>query len=498
MSTPTAAVSRPRCLAALLAGATLPLAFAPFGWQPVAVLSLAILWWLWEEQAPRAAGWIGFAWGAGAFLTGTYWLYISIHVFGEAPLAVAIFLMLGLVAIMALYPALTGYLCARAGASGVLRWLMLLPGSWVLTEWLRGWVASGFPWLSLGYSQTDGWLGGFAPLGGVYGISLAIALLAGALLALLRGRTGDRVAAVVLTAGILATGFAADQRTWTESTGRTLEVALIQGAVPQDRKWLPSQREPTKDLYRGLTAESPSAELVIWPEAAIPAVAHEELDYLAAVEADVRVRGADLMLGMLERDPESGRYYNSLIALGAEPGVYRKRHLVPFGEYFPVPDFVRDWMRLMSLPYVDIASGPAHPPPLVVAGEPVALSICYEDAFGAEQRTFLPEATLMVNVSNDAWFGNSIAPHQHLQIARLRSMEAGRYLLRATNTGISAVIRPDGSLAGTSPQFETDVLEAAVQPHVGATPWIQWGNAPAVLLAALLALAGLLAGRGRD
>ena len=204
------------------------------------------------------------------------------------------------------------------------------------------------------------------------------------------------------------------------------------------------------------------------------------------------------MLGMLERDPESGRYYNSLIALGAEPGVYRKRHLVPFGEYFPVPDFVRDWMRLMSLPYVDIASGPAHPPPLVVAGEPVALSICYEDAFGAEQRTFLPEATLMVNVSNDAWFGNSIAPHQHLQIARLRSMEAGRYLLRATNTGISAVIRPDGSLAGTSPQFETDVLEAAVQPHVGATPWIQWGNAPAVLLAALLALAGLLAGRRRD
>ena len=476
----------------------LPLAVAPCGWHPVAVLGRAILWWRGGEQAPRAAGGSGFAWGAGAFLTGTYWLYISIHVFGEAPLAVAIFLMLGLVAIMALYPALTGYLCARAGASGVLRWLMLLPGSWVLTEWLRGWVASGFPWLSLGYSQTDGWLGGFAPLGGVYGISLAIALLAGALLALLRGRTGDRVAAVVLTAGILATGFAADQRTWTESTGRTLEVALIQGAVPQDRKWLPSQREPTKDLYRGLTAESPSAELVIWPEAAIPAVAHEELDYLAAVEADVRVRGADLMLGMLERDPESGRYYNSLIALGAEPGVYRKRHLVPFGEYFPVPDFVRDWMRLMSLPYVDIASGPAHPPPLVVAGEPVALSICYEDAFGAEQRTFLPEATLMVNVSNDAWFGNSIAPHQHLQIARLRSMEAGRYLLRATNTGISAVIRPDGSLAGTSPQFETDVLEAAVQPHVGATPWIQWGNAPAVLLAALLALAGLLAGRRRD
>jgi apolipoprotein N-acyltransferase len=491
MPAATAALSRPRLLAALLTGGALPLAFAPFGWHPVAVLSLAALWWLWEDESPRAAKWIGFAWGVGAFLAGTYWLYISIHVFGEAPLAVAVFLMLGLVAIMALYPALVGYVSARVASRGLVRWLLLLPGTWVVAEWLRGWVASGFPWLSLGYSQTDAWLGGYAALGGVYGIGLAIALLAGAALTLLRGRPGERLVALLVAAAVLVGGYAAGARSWTEPTDRTLSVALVQGAVSQDLKWLPQQREPTKALYRQLTADSESATLVIWPEAAIPATAHEELPYLAAVEADVRVRGADLMLGMLERDPESGNYYNSLIALGDQPGVYRKRHLVPFGEYFPVPDFVRDWMRLMSLPYVDISSGPPAPPPLVVAGEPVAPSICYEDAFGAEQRPFLPEATLMVNVSNDAWFGDSIAPHQHLQIARLRAMEAGRYLLRATNTGISAVIRPDGSLAGTSPQFETDVLAADVRPHQGATPWVRWGNAPPVAISGLLALLGL-------
>ncbi len=490
MSAPTAAASRPRVFAALIAGAALPLAFAPFGWHPVAVLSPAALWWLWEGLDPRSSARIGFAWGAGAFLSGTYWLYISIHVFGEAPLAVAIFLMLGLVAIMALYPALVGYLCGRVGGGGAARWVLLLPGAWTVAEWLRGWFASGFPWLSLGYSQTDAWAGGYAPVAGVYGVGLAVALLAGAALTLLRGRRVERVVALVVAGVVLAGGKLLGERGWTEPTGRTVDVALVQGAVPQDRKWLPEQREPTKALYRRLSVASAGADLVVWPEAAIPAVAHEELDYLAAVEADLRGRGTDLMLGMLEQDPSTGGYFNSLIVLGDAPGVYRKRHLVPFGEYFPVPDFVRDWMRLMSLPYVDISSGPARPAPLVAAGEPLALSICYEDAFGAEQRSFLPAATLMVNVSNDAWFGDSIAPHQHLQIARMRAMEARRYLLRATNTGISAVIRPDGRLAAASPQFETDVLEAAVEPREGATPWARRGNAPAVVLAVLLAVVG--------
>jgi len=221
-----------------------------------------------------------------------------------------------------------------------------------------------------------------------------------------------------------------------------------------------------------------------------------ERDYLEQMRTAAGEGGAAIMLGMLEYEPDSGSYYNSLLVLGEPPSIYRKRHLVPFGEYFPVPEFVREWMRLMSLPYVDIAKGSSKPAPLEVAGLHAAASICYEDAFGADQRVFLPEANLLVNVSNDAWFGNSIAPHQHLQIARMRAIEAGRFMLRATNTGVSAVIGPDGRLLGVSPQFETDVLTASIRPYTGATPYVVIGNSW-LLLVALAALAVSFAARGR-
>jgi apolipoprotein N-acyltransferase len=238
-----------------------------------------------------------------------------------------------------------------------------------------------------------------------------------------------------------------------------------------------------------LTREHLDRDLLIWPEAAIPAIVSEEIRYLEMLSAEARQAGATVILGMLEQDPVDGRYFNSLLTLGERPAVYRKRHLVPFGEYFPVPDFVREWMRLLSLPYADITPGPRRQPPLLAAGELAAPSICYEDAFGAEQLAFLPEAGLLLNVSNDAWFGNSIAPHQHLQIARMRSLETGRYMLRATNTGVSAVIAPDGTIIERSPQFETHVLTAEIWPVTGATPYIRIGNAGVVVLAILM-LAG--------
>jgi len=463
-------------MAATAAGACLPLAFAPFGVSSLAVISPAVLWLLWDRVPARQAAWLGFCWGAGAFLAGTYWLYISIHIFGQAPAPLAIVLMLALVAIMAGYTALLGFLHARAMVRGGWSWFVLLPSGWVLMEWLRGWLFSGFPWLSLGYAFSDGWLAAYGPVLGVYGISLAAALLAGAGVALIGGGVRERILALTLGAVILGGGVVLAQKNWVAPGEGELRVALIQGAVAQDRKWLPEEREPTKDLYRRLTREVLDRDLIIWPEAAIPAIVHEELDYLEAMRLEATGKGAAIMLGMLERDSESGRYYNALLVLDDPPGIYRKRHLVPFGEYFPVPEFVRHWMRLMSLPYVDIAAGDATPEPLSVAGLQAAASICYEDAFGAEQRVFLPEADVLINVSNDAWFGDSIAPHQHLQMARMRAIEAGRYLLRATNTGISAVIAPDGRIIDTSPQFETDVLTASIRPYTGSTPFVIIGN----------------------
>lgn len=478
-----------RMSAALVAGACLPAGFAPLGLAPVAVFSVAVLFFLWQGVSPRVAAWAGFLWGFGAFLAGTWWLYISIHIFGEAPIVLAIGLMLGLVTIMGLYLALTGWITTRLPVTGLARHLLLLPGAWVLVEWLRGWLFSGFPWLSLGYAQTDTLLGRLAPVAGVYGVSLASAVLAGVLVQLLVGRGRGRLAAALAGAGVLVLAWAAGLPAWSRPAGEPLSVALVQGAVSQDIKWLSRSLEPTKALYRELTRARLGRDIVVWPEAAIPSVAHREADYLEAVAAEARAAGTDLVLGMLEREFDPDRYYNAVLSFGETPGSYRKRHLVPFGEYFPVPDFVREWMRLMSLPYTDISPGEYVQPPLTVAGYPAAISVCYEDAFGAEQRVFLPRAAFLVNVSNDAWFGDSLAPHQHLQIARMRSMEAARWQLRATNTGVSAIIRPDGAVAARSPQFRTHVLEGRILPLTGATPYALAGNTPVVLASLLMAMA---------
>jgi apolipoprotein N-acyltransferase len=290
-------------------------------------------------------------------------------------------------------------------------------------------------------------------------------------------------------------GWWSNQRNWTDESDRDISVALIQGAVPQEEKWLPEQMEPTKALYLSETRKNWDADLVVWPEAAIPAMIHEEEEFLQALEQEARANGAEVILGMLERDAINGRYYNSVLSLGAAGGIYRKRHLVPFGEYFPVPDFVRQWMRLNSLPYVDISAGASDPVPLTIAGETIGMTICYEDSYGAEQLVFLPQAGFLVNVSNDAWFGDSIAPHQHLQIARMRALETGRYLLRATNTGISAIIGPDGKIRARSPQFETDVLAGRIRAHRGATPYAKIGNSVIVILSALMLIAGVAVSR---
>ena len=482
---------RGRWLAAI-AGAALPLGFAPFGWFGLAPVLLACLFLSWRGQDRREAARRGFIFGAAAFGAGTYWLYISIHVFGGSPLWLAVFLMLGLVMAMAVYIALAGALSALAGqlppwATAVLLW----PAIWTLFEWLRGWFLSGFPWLSLGYGQIDGPLAAWAPLLGVYGLSWLTALLAGALACLVVGGSRDRLAALGLAAAI-ALGTALIQgQVYTQPAGEPLRVALVQGSIAQDRKWLPEQRRPTMALYRDLTFGIDDVDLVVWPEVAIPAMAHQVDAYLDDLDEAARERDLALLLGILIYDFDAEEFHNSLLSLGRAQGIYDKRHLVPFGEFFPVPGFIREWMRLMSLPYRDTTPGERNQSPLVAAGVPFSPSICYEDAFGAEQRDFLPAALALVNVSNDAWFGDSIAPHQHLQIARMRALETGRYLLRATNTGITAIIDPAGRVVAGSPQFEAHVLRGQIQPRSGATPFIRYGNWPVVLACLLLAGGGL-------
>lgn len=484
-------------LLSVAAGAALPLAFAPFEWYWLAPLAYAVLFQLWDGQSPRRSLLLGFAFGCGAFGTGTYWTFIAVREFGQAPLAIAVFLTVGLVAVLAAFVAAAGFVAARwLQNRGAVAWLVTFPAAWVIAEWCRGWAFSGFGWLSAGYSQTDSWLMGYAPLGGVHAMGLAVMLSAGALLALVRGDRWTRATALAVLVAVWGVGALVRDRAFTRPSGEEISVALVQGAIEQDFKWRPEELPGMMELYLKLTRQSADADLVVWPEAAIPTLDEYVAPYLEAVRRETTARGGTVLLGILRRDaPGSERYQNVLRALTPTPQVYIKRHLVPFGEYFPVPGFVREWMRLMNLPYSDLVPGTKDQPTIEASGQRIAVTICYEDVFGAEQLAFLPAATLLVNVSNDAWFGDSIAPHQHLQIARVRAAEAGRYMLRATNTGVTAIIDPRGDVRATLPQFEAAVLEGRAQGYVGATPYVRVGNLP-VLIAAfgmLLAASGAMA-----
>ena len=480
---------------ALGAGLAMPLAFAPHALGPVAPLAVAALYLSWLDASPARALWRGWLFGAGAFGAGVSWIVHSFLIV-QVALPVALLLTGGLIALLAFYPALAGYLVRRFVAASPARVLLAAsPAAWLLMEWTRGWLLTGFPWLELGYSQVEGPLGGWFAVLGVHGVSFAVALTGGTLAFLAASVERWRWMALALPLALWGAGSGLGLVGWTEPRGAPLRVALVQGNIAQEEKWRPEMREPTLARYIALSRRHAGARLVVWPETALPAIYQSMEPFARALDAEFAAAGASLLLGVPWRDEERDRVFNSLVLLGSERGLYHKRHLVPFGEYLPFRPFLLPITRALGVPSPDFSRGPPTPLPSV-AGHPVALSICYEIAFAAEVAASLLEAAFLVTVSNDAWFGASIGPHQHLEIARARAMETGRYLARATNTGISALVSPTGEVLARSPQFEVDVIEADMVPMSGATPYVRAGNAPAVG-AALALLLFALAGPGR-
>jgi apolipoprotein N-acyltransferase len=490
-------VKLPRARRAALAAASGAVAVAAFGdlsLAPLPVLALGVLAWLWAHApSPRAAALDGFAFGAGLFLAGVSWVYVSLHDFGMMPAPLASFATLAFAAYLALFPAAVGWLQARLGGTAAVRLLLVMPALWTLAEWLRGWLFTGFPWLAFGYAQVGGPLEGVLPLLGVYGASFAGAVAAGALAwAATRAPRALPVGAGLI-AGLIALGLAGGRLTWTEPAGAPLTVALLQGNVPQALKFVPGRFEATLRTYLAL-AEKSDARLIVLPETAIPRFLHQvDPAYLERLEAAARRNGGDLIAGVPLRD--AAGYYNAVVTLGTSPSQrYAKSHLVPFGEFVP-PGF--GWIdSVLQIPLSGFARGDPAARPLAIAGERVAPNICYEDAFGEEIIRQLPEATLLVNVSNVAWFGDSLAPAQHLRIARARSLETGRWMLRATNTGVTAIIDHRGTVTSRLPAFTEGALQGTAQGRTGATPYVRWGNAPILALCAA-ALAVALARRAR-
>jgi apolipoprotein N-acyltransferase len=490
--------SRPLLLlAAALAGGASVAAFGDWNLFPLPVLALGVLFFAWTRAAaPAAAAALGFAFGAGLFLVGVSWVYVSLHDFGMMPAPLAAIATLLFCLYLALFPAAVGYLQARWPVPLPARLMLVIPALWMLAEWARSWLFTGFPWLVFGYSQVDGPLAGFAPLLGVLGVSFLAAAAAGAL-AILASAVSARTRA--LSAGVLvalvAAGWALRGIEWTAPVGDPLAVSLVQGNIPQELKFVEGRFESTLETY-GRLVEHSKGRLVVLPETALPRFLHEvPPEYVERLKRTLAARGGDVLVGVPILDPDR-RYYNAVVSLGSAPlQAYAKSHLVPFGEFVP-PGF--GWIvAVLRIPLSDFARGPETQRPLAVAGQRAALNVCYEDAFGPEIIRQLPEATLLVNVSNVAWFGDSAAPAQHLRIARMRSLEAGRYMLRATNTGVTAVVDPRGTVAARLPSFTEGVLEARVQGREGATPYVRAGNLPVLAVTALSAVAALVVVRRR-
>lgn len=463
--------------------------FAPWNIFPLPILSLALLFYLWSRaDTPRAAAGIGFAFALGMLGTGVGWIYVALHDYGYMPILLALIATLLFTSLLALFPALLGYVQAKIPLTGWAKTGLLLPALWVIAELMRGYLFTGFPWLALGYSQVPySPLAGFAPILGVYGVSLMVALSAGLLVLLAqqyRNRQGKLALAALL---VLWLGSAALHTiAWTTATGEPIKVSLLQGNIAQDEKFDEGQLVSTLEIYRRL-AQSSDAQLIVFPETAIPLLRSNMPESYADILRDhARQHGGDVLIGAFEKQQDA--YYNSMFSLGTSASQsYHKSHLVPFGEFIPLRA-VFGWLinDLLNIPMSDLSSGGEHQPPMQLAGQRIAMNICYEDVFGEEIIGALPQATLLVNASNDAWYGDSHAAIQHNQISQMRALETGRMMLRATNTGVTSVIGSDGYIRQMLPQHQEAVLTAQVQGYTGSTPYVRWGNAAIVALLILM------------
>ncbi|HEY8608810.1 MAG TPA: apolipoprotein N-acyltransferase [Noviherbaspirillum sp.] len=496
-----AALTRVAPLLGLAAGALNVFAFAPFGWWPLQIATLALVFLLvLGSSGWRSAALIGAAYGFGWLAAGVHWLYISMHFHGGLPAWMAV-LAVGLLALLmggsfaALGLGAARALAGRLGATRSVAALLILPACWTLAEWSRGWFLTGFPWLGSGYAHSDGPLAGYAPLVGVYGLALLSALVAGSIALLPRQRMPALAALLLLGGGVALKGVA-----WTEPHGAPVSVRLLQGNVPQEMKFAPEQIQAGLALYFEMVTAQP-ADLIATPETAIPLLTTQlPPDYLPMLQDALRRTGSHLALGIPVSDGP-GQYANSVLGFGPQGGVpyrYDKHHLVPFGEF--IPPGARWFVEMMRIPLGDFRRGAALQPPFQVRDQWILPNVCYEDLFGEEIAAQLaaggmPQATILLNVSNIAWFGDSIAVPQHLQISRMRALETGRPMLRATNTGATAVVGADGRVQAQLAPFTRGTLAATVQGYGGLTPYTRIGNAAAVAAAlALLALAWI-AGR---
>ena len=472
-------------LIALGLGAASVLAFAPLYLSPLMVGTLAWLFWLWHHAETRLDFIrIGLWFGLGLFGVGASWLFSSMYFYSNmsflASFMVTFFVW---VLFLSLYTALAGWLVSvfhnkqQPGLSLV----VVMPSVWVLAELLRAKLFTGFPFLITGNTHLFTWLDGYAPVFGALGMSWLVAMSAGLLVWLAHYRNWVVGTAVLVM--IWLTGAVLQNINWVQPVDKPVDVALLQGNIPQEKKWLKSEFVPTMKTYVRQTKENMDADVIVWPETAIP-------DYLDRVEKgvlnsfikDARLLEKDILLGVIVRDKETGQYYNSLVNASDTSQAYHKHHLVPFSEFFPFSDLFKALSLIFDIPFSEFSAGTKTPQPMMLGGQPAGLSVCYEMAFGDELAVNVPDSRYLITVSNDAWFANTLEPFQQVQDVQMRALELGREIARSTNTGHTIIVGVDGRIKQQIPPYEEGVLRGDVQPYEGVTPFVQWKHWPLVWL----------------
>jgi len=479
---------------AILAGISMTYSFAPYYIGGAAILSAGVFLACLKKQTAGKGFLIGWLYGLGMFGSGANWIYVSIHDYGNATPVLAFIITLLFVIALALCPALLGLiLCRYFPEQNVVRNLLVFPALWVAFEIIRGWFLTGFPWLYVGYAEMGNHLRSFAPIGGVWLVSWVSVLFASTLYTIInyfydhQNNPLLRNSLLIGALSIWGIAFGLSQIKWVTPTDKKLDVALIQGNVAQLMRWDPAHLQAIIRTYESLTATAMNSNIIIWPEAAIPLaipLSTPLFDRLGNVMSEHNIA---LIAGVPTELSDGAHYYNSLIGIGNAQGDYHKTHLVPFGEYVPFESALRGLIGFFDLPMSSMVSGPLQQNALIAQGYRFAPAICYEIAYPIFVQTMSKEAEFILTVSNDAWFGKSIGPAQHLQIAQFRALENGKYVLRATNTGFTAIIGPQGELNAVSPQFQSNILTGTITVMAGQTPWSTWGPWP-VFIGLVIAL----------
>ena len=466
-----------KALLMFVSGGLYTLGFSPFNWWPLVILSLVLFFVLVTSSRSKQAALFGFCFGLGLFGSGISWMYISISTFGGLPNYIAVMCIFLLVAFMSLYFGLTGY--GMSVTNKMPTWLHLwvvVPAIWVIIEWLRGWLFSGLPWLSAGYAFIDTPLSHYAPIGGVYLLSLWGCLSAAVITRILQSSSWrPGLIGLLLLSLIWGGGFYLQYISWTEEINEEVSVSIIQNNNAISLKWDPNRAERIVNAYLNSSEQLKDSSLIVWPEAAVPYFTDQIQEN---VWGFFDRHPSDFIFGALHRDKKNRQapMYNVVVSHSDQTNLYRKQHLVPFGEYFPFRSLIQPLIDMMNIPVSNLSQGEKPQAPLSASGIQFAISICYEDAFPEVWREQVPDAQALLNVSEDIWFGDSLAPHQRLQMARFRARETERPMIRSSNNGLSAVIGYKGNIEAIAPQFQHAIVTSTFQPRTGTTPYVAWGN----------------------